>query len=62
MYFSMHTYTDVLYLQDVNRGIMVDSKDSNSSVTNVMKLDTNKGLLFTINNAFMHVFICFHAL
>ena len=27
---------------------MVDSKDSNSSVTNVMKLDTNKSLLFTI--------------
>jgi len=48
MYFSMHTYTDVLYPQDVNRGIMVDSKDSNSSVTNVMKLDTNKSLLFTI--------------
>ena len=27
---------------------MVDSKDSNNSVTNVMKLDTNKSLLFTI--------------
>ena len=44
----------------------MDSKDSNSSVTNVVKLDTNKSSLFyhkvILNNAFMHVFICFHAL